>query len=121
MFVFDIMMLNRSILRVAGGKGGVLPTVFKWEKGGKDVSICGTFTQWKPIQMVKSHGDFVIILDVPEGEHEYRFKVDGHWHLDETEPTVEAEEGQSKNNVIKVCTPCAFIYYALYLHVDDTF
>ncbi|OQR76978.1 5'-AMP-activated protein kinase subunit beta-1-like [Tropilaelaps mercedesae] len=87
---------------VSDDKNGVLPTVFKWEKGGKDVSICGTFTQWKPIPMVKSHGDFVIILDVPEGEHEYRFKVDGHWHLDDTEPTVEAEEGQSKNNVIKV-------------------
>lgn len=59
--------------------------------------------------MAKSHGDFVIILDVPEGEHEYRFKVDGHWHLDDTEPTVEADEGQSVNNVIKVSAEYALI------------
>ncbi|XP_023222962.1 5'-AMP-activated protein kinase subunit beta-1-like [Centruroides sculpturatus] len=31
-----------------------LPTVFKWEGGGKDVFISGTFTDWKPIPMVRS-------------------------------------------------------------------
>ncbi|EEC15614.1 5-AMP-activated protein kinase, beta subunit, putative [Ixodes scapularis] len=56
-----------------------LPTVFKWEGGGKDVCISGTFTNWKPIPMVHSHGDFVVILDVPEGDHQYKFMVDGQW------------------------------------------
>ncbi|XP_064470688.1 5'-AMP-activated protein kinase subunit beta-1-like [Ornithodoros turicata] len=79
----------------------LLPTVFKWEGGGKDVSISGTFTNWKPIPMVHSHGDFVVILDVPEGDHQYKFKVDGHWVHDEHEPTVDNDLG-TKNNLINV-------------------
>lgn len=26
-----------------------------------------------------SHGDFALILDIPEGEHQYKFQVDGQW------------------------------------------
>lgn len=32
--------------------------------------------------MVKSHGDFVTIIDLPEGEHQYKFFVDGEWRHD---------------------------------------
>lgn len=59
-----------------------LPTVFKWDGGGKQVYISGTFSDWKAIPMVKSHGDFVTIIDLPEGEHEYKFYVDGEWKHD---------------------------------------
>ena len=31
----------------------VLPTVFKWDGGGKNVHITGTFSNWKTIPMVK--------------------------------------------------------------------
>lgn len=78
-----------------------LPTVFKWEGGGKDVCISGTFTNWKPIPMVHSHGDFVVILDVPEGNHQYKFMVDGQWVHDQNEPTVDNDLG-TKNNLINV-------------------
>lgn len=78
-----------------------LPTVFKWEGGGKDVFISGTFTDWKPIPMVRSHGDFVLILEIPEGEHEYKFLVDGQWKHDPTEPTADNELG-TKNNYITI-------------------
>lgn len=61
----------------------VLPTVFKWDGGGKEVFISGTFSDWKPIPMVKSHGDFVTIIDLPEGEHQYKFCVDGEWRHDQ--------------------------------------
>ena len=59
-----------------------LPTVFKWEGGGKQVYISGTFSEWKPLPMVKSHGDFVTIVDLPEGDHQYKFYVDGEWKHD---------------------------------------
>lgn len=49
-----------------------LPTVFKWDGGGKDVFISGTFSDWKVLPMVKSHGDFVTIIDLPEGDHQYK-------------------------------------------------
>lgn len=46
------------------------------------VFISGTFTDWKTIPMVKSHGDFVTIIDLPEGEHQYKYFVDGEWRND---------------------------------------
>jgi 5'-AMP-activated protein kinase regulatory beta subunit len=84
----------------------ILPTVFKWDGGGKQVFISGTFSDWKTIPMVKrfglySHGDFVTIVDLPEGEHQYKFYIDGEWKHDPNEPTKESDIG-SKNNVITV-------------------
>lgn len=29
-----------------------------------------------------SHSDFVTIIDLPEGEHQYKFCVDGNWQCD---------------------------------------
>ncbi|CAG0883495.1 unnamed protein product [Darwinula stevensoni] len=78
-----------------------LPTMFKWDGGGKEVYISGTFTNWKPIPMVKSHGDFVTIVDLAEGEHQYKFLVDGEWKHDTSEPTLENDMG-TKNNVMTV-------------------
>nr|ANT47200.1 5'-AMP-activated protein kinase subunit beta-1 [Dastarcus helophoroides] len=76
------------------------PTVFRWPGGGKDVYISGTFSEWKTIPMVKSHGDFVTIIELPEGEHQYKFFVDGEWKNDPNNKTVE-EQG-AKNNLISV-------------------
>lgn len=59
-----------------------LPTVFKWDGGGKQVFLSGTFTDWKSLPMVRSHGDFVTIIDLPEGDHQYKFCVDGEWRHD---------------------------------------
>ncbi|RWS26005.1 5'-AMP-activated protein kinase subunit beta-1-like protein [Leptotrombidium deliense] len=75
-----------------------LPTVFKWEGGGKDVYITGTFSEWKPIKMCASHGDFIAIVDVPEGTHEYKFIVDGNETVNSKAKVDEA----TMNNVIHV-------------------
>nr|XP_034187615.1 5'-AMP-activated protein kinase subunit beta-1 [Osmia lignaria]XP_034187616.1 5'-AMP-activated protein kinase subunit beta-1 [Osmia lignaria]XP_034187617.1 5'-AMP-activated protein kinase subunit beta-1 [Osmia lignaria]XP_034187618.1 5'-AMP-activated protein kinase subunit beta-1 [Osmia lignaria] len=85
--------------KVADSK--VLPTVFKWEGGGKQVYISGTFTGWKTLPMVKSHGDFVTIIDLPEGEHQYKFFVDGEWRHDPDIKIVDNGMG-SKNNLVSV-------------------
>ncbi|XP_020291173.1 5'-AMP-activated protein kinase subunit beta-1 [Pseudomyrmex gracilis] len=85
--------------KVADSK--VLPTVFKWEGGGKQVYISGTFTGWKTLPMVKSHGDFVTIIDLPEGEHQYKFFVDGEWRHDPGLKIVDNGMG-SKNNLVSV-------------------
>uniref|UniRef100_A0A6M2DIR3 5'-AMP-activated protein kinase subunit beta-1 n=1 Tax=Xenopsylla cheopis TaxID=163159 RepID=A0A6M2DIR3_XENCH len=78
-----------------------LPTVFKWGGGGRQVYISGTFTEWKALPMVKSHGDFVTIIDLPEGEHQYKFYVDGEWKNDPETNLIDNGMG-SKNNLISV-------------------
>nr|BAG64976.1 unnamed protein product [Homo sapiens]BAH14554.1 unnamed protein product [Homo sapiens] len=35
--------------------------------------------------LTPSHNDFVAILDLPEGEHQYKFFVDGQWVHDPSE------------------------------------
>lgn len=44
----------------------MLQTVFKWEGGGQEVFVTGTFSDWKPLKMVQSQGDFVTVVDIPE-------------------------------------------------------
>ncbi|XP_074038127.1 5'-AMP-activated protein kinase subunit beta-1 [Leptinotarsa decemlineata] len=77
------------------------PTVFRWEGGGKNVYISGSFSNWQTIPMVKSYGDFVAIVDLPEGEHQYKFYVDGEWKNDPSNKVVEDDSG-AKNNLITV-------------------
>lgn len=76
-----------------------LPTVLRWDGGGKNVMISGTFTKWKPIPMVRSHGNFVTIIDLPEGDHQYKFCVDGEWKHDPKLKSVENEDGDTTNLV----------------------
>ncbi|KAM8838337.1 5'-AMP-activated protein kinase subunit beta-2 isoform 1-T2 [Synchiropus picturatus] len=62
------------------------PTVIRWGGGGKEVYIAGSFNNWSTkIPLNKSHNDFVAILDLPEGEHQYKFFVDGQWVHDPSE------------------------------------
>ncbi|CAH1406931.1 unnamed protein product [Nezara viridula] len=90
----------------------VFPTVFKWDGGGKQVLISGTFSNWKTIPMVKSHGDFVTIIDLPEGDHQYKFYVDGEWKHDPASKVVENGMG-SKNNLIAVKNTDFEVFQAL--------
>ncbi|VEN53146.1 unnamed protein product [Callosobruchus maculatus] len=46
--------------------------------------------------MVKSHGDFVTIIELPEGEHQYKYYVDGEWKNDPSNKIVEDESGEKK-------------------------
>ncbi|MCJ8750327.1 hypothetical protein PDJAM_G00262190, partial [Pangasius djambal] len=59
------------------------PTVFEWSGPAKDVYLSGSFNNWTTkIPLTKSHNNFTGIINLPEGEHQYKFYVDGHWTLD---------------------------------------
>ncbi|XP_074015958.1 5'-AMP-activated protein kinase subunit beta-1 isoform X1 [Numenius arquata] len=77
------------------------PTVFRWTGGGKEVYLSGSFNNWSKIPLTRSHNNFVAILDLPEGEHQYKFFVDGQWTHDPSEPVVTSQLG-TVNNVIQV-------------------
>uniref|UniRef100_A0A8C5GBR6 5'-AMP-activated protein kinase subunit beta-2-like n=1 Tax=Gouania willdenowi TaxID=441366 RepID=A0A8C5GBR6_GOUWI len=78
------------------------PTVIRWAGGGKEVFIAGSFNNWSTkIPLNKSHNDFVAILDLPEGEHQYKFFVDGQWVHDPSEAVVTSQLGTT-NNLIQV-------------------
>lgn len=90
-----------------------LPTVFKWESGGKSVFIAGSYDNWKSkIPMVKSHGDFYTIIELPEGKHQYKFLVDGTWQCDPNEPVMDNDLG-SQNNCVDVKSSDFEVFEAL--------
>ncbi|KPP72180.1 5'-AMP-activated protein kinase subunit beta-1-like, partial [Scleropages formosus] len=84
------------------GPGQARPTVFRWAGGAKEVFLSGSFNNWaNKIPLTKSHNNFVAIVDLPEGEHQYKFYVDGQWTHDPKEPVVTNHLG-TVNNVIQV-------------------
>lgn len=103
-------------------KTKLLPTVFKWEGGGKEVFITGTFNNWQTkIPLVKSShdGEFLTIIDLPEGEYQYRFYVDGNMCVDNNEPVVTNDKG-TQNNVISVKKSDFEVFEALALDSLNT-
>ncbi|KAL2099990.1 hypothetical protein ACEWY4_004384 [Coilia grayii] len=88
----------------ASDKGPVVdrPTVFRWTGVGKEVFVSGSFNNWtNKIPLTRSQNNFVAIVDLPEGEHQYKFYVDGQWIHDPAEPVVTNQMG-SVNNIIQV-------------------
>lgn len=79
-----------------------IPIVFRWDSGGHEVYIGGSFNNWETkIPMTYSQGDFNAIVDLVEGKHEYKFFVDGQWLHDANEPSIDNGVG-SRNNVVHV-------------------
>ncbi|VDP73720.1 unnamed protein product [Echinostoma caproni] len=78
------------------------PTVFRWNGGGRDIYISGTFNNWETrIPMVKRSSGVYVIIDCTPGTHEYKYFIDGAWYHDPTKPTVDNIMG-TKNNVVHV-------------------
>nr|XP_040053901.1 5'-AMP-activated protein kinase subunit beta-1a [Gasterosteus aculeatus aculeatus] len=77
-------------------------TVFRWTGDGKEVYLSGSFNNWvNKIPLIRSQNTFVAIVDLPEGEHQYKFYVDGQWTHDPAEPVVTSQLG-TVNNIIQV-------------------
>ena len=68
--------------------------------------------------MARSHGDFVAIIDLPEGEHAYKFYVDGEWKHDPETKMVENKSG-TKSNVVNVKKSDFEVFQALDKDIED--
>jgi 5'-AMP-activated protein kinase regulatory beta subunit len=81
----------------------LVPAVFTWTHGGKEVFITGSFNQWLgkiPMHSVSTK-EFSLVIDVPPGKHFYKFIVDDEWRFAPDQPTETDNEGRI-NNVIEV-------------------
>jgi 5'-AMP-activated protein kinase, regulatory beta subunit len=75
-----------------------VPTVFKWEHGGRQVYITGTFNNWsRQIPMHRSGNDFTYIHNLKRGKHAFKFIVDDEWRFAPDQPTVADIEGRINN------------------------
>eukprot|EP00529_Nitzschia_sp_RCC80_P021585 CAMPEP_0113462998 /NCGR_PEP_ID=MMETSP0014_2-20120614/12406_1 /TAXON_ID=2857 /ORGANISM="Nitzschia sp." /LENGTH=383 /DNA_ID=CAMNT_0000354929 /DNA_START=245 /DNA_END=1396 /DNA_ORIENTATION=+ /assembly_acc=CAM_ASM_000159 len=103
-----ILDADRTAAAVAGsgsGSGGeawlddnTVPTVFRWEHGGRQVYITGTFNGWsRQIPMHRSGNDFTYIHNLKRGKHAFKFIVDDEWRFAPDQPTVADIEGRINN------------------------
>jgi 5'-AMP-activated protein kinase regulatory beta subunit len=77
---------------------GIVPNVFKWDHGGRNVYITGTFNNWeKQIPMHRSGNDFSYVHNLKKGKHAYKFIVDDEWRFAPDQPTVADIEGRINN------------------------
>lgn len=75
-----------------------VPTVFRWEHGGRQVYITGTFNGWsRQIPMHRSGNDFTYIHNLQRGKHAFKFIVDDEWRFAPDQPTVADIEGRINN------------------------
>ena len=76
---------------------------FEWSHGAVEkVQLAGSFTQWKPVEMKKTSDEkWALKLDLPPGEYEFKFVVDGNWVHDELAP-VKTNEMGTMNNFLMV-------------------
>ncbi|CAL8251976.1 unnamed protein product [Boreogadus saida] len=96
------------------------PTVFTWKGGAKEVFVSGSFNNWaNKIPLNKSHSNFVAIVDLPEGEHQYKFCVDGNWTLDPTGAVTTTKTG-TINNTIEVKRTDFEVFDALRIDSEET-
>ena len=70
------------------------------------VYVAGTFNNWDPtthpLQHHPEEGVFKATLLLPEGTHEYKFVINGVWHLDAKCPHRVPNAHGDHNSVIKI-------------------
>ena len=87
-----------SVSLSSGQLESTIPTVFKWEHGGRHVYITGTFNNWeRQIPMHRSGNDFTYVHNLKRGKHAFKFIVDDEWRFAPDQPTIADIEGRINN------------------------
>ncbi|XP_058753261.1 SNF1-related protein kinase regulatory subunit beta-2-like [Vicia villosa] len=77
-----------------------IPTLITWSYGGKDVSVEGSWDNWKSrTRLQRSGKDFTILKVLPSGVYQYRFVVDGRCCYAPDLPWAQDEAGNSYNEL----------------------
>ena len=84
-------------------KTGTLRFAYSPEESVKTVYLAGSFNNWKPISMSKQKsGQFVRIMKLSSGTHEYKFIIDGVWRHDSDHGNPVLNSLGSLNSVVVV-------------------
>ncbi|CRH00772.1 5'-AMP-activated protein kinase subunit beta-1, putative [Plasmodium relictum] len=80
----------------------LIPCLFSWCEGGRDVYLIGSFINWdmnKKLKMDKCNGEFLLTLLLEKEIYTYKFLVDGQLKCSSSVATIRSPEGVI-NNVI---------------------
>lgn len=66
-----------------GQKKGTVKFSFAPGNGSKHIEVAGDFSDWQPMAMKKQKtGGYSVTVPLSQGNHEYKFVVDGEWVVD---------------------------------------
>lgn len=75
-------------------------------KPGAKVCVAGNFNGWDPdknqLKDRSGRGEFRASLLLEPGEYEYKFIIDGDWHIDPENPHWVTNEFGTLNNVLRL-------------------
>ncbi|CAI8586238.1 unnamed protein product [Vicia faba] len=75
-----------------------IPILITWSYGVKDISVEGSWDNWKSrTRLQRSGKDFTILKVLPSGVYQYRFVVDGRYSYAPDLPWAQDEAGNSYN------------------------
>lgn len=71
---------------------------------GLEVYVAGTFNEWKPNErkLREKKGSYITRLLLSPGRHEYKFIINGQWHIDPECHDFVPNESGSLNSVLIV-------------------
>ncbi len=72
--------------------------------GAREVYLVGEFNNWNPRadRMTKTKNGFRKTIQLPPGEYQYKFLIDGEWHHDPSATRQVPNQFGSTNSVVRV-------------------
>ena len=92
------------ILKKPNSPKTLLTVQFQWNGNAKEVFLTGSFAKWSThfimIETQKNH--FKISLNLPPGQYEYKYIVDGESKVDTSRPLISNKKGEENNYLLVI-------------------
>jgi 1,4-alpha-glucan branching enzyme len=86
-----------------GRKKGTVRFSLTPADGVEQAWLAGDFSGWQPVRMRRNkNGEFVAVVPVSSGAHEYKFVVDGDWQVDPENSAWALNPYGTLNSVVQV-------------------
>ena len=82
----------------------LLTVQFHWNGKAKEVFLTGSFAKWSTqfIMIETQQNHFEISLNLPQGEYEYKYIVDGESKVDKSQPLISNKKGEENNYLLVI-------------------
>ena len=82
----------------------LLTVQFHWNGKAKEVFLTGSFAKWSTqfIMIETQQNHFEISLNLPQGEYEYKYIVDGESKVDKSRPLISNKKGEENNYLLVI-------------------
>ena len=107
-----------NVLQINDGRGNINSVYFRGNYtfklksflSARSVTLAGSFNNWNTTELAleKNEGEWEIPMYLCEGTHEYRFRVDGKWMTDPSNPDKHVDEDGNISSVLNIGETVSF-------------